>query len=57
MVWSNDFESWPMCLEDEETVHHLMIHCHFAHRVWSILLEMFGMEWVMPRIVEDLFLL
>ena len=34
----------PMCLEDEETVHHLLIHCPFAHRVWSTLFEMFGME-------------
>ena len=45
----------PMCLEDEETVHHLLIHCPFAHRVWSALFEMFGMEWVMPRTLEDLF--
>lgn len=46
---------FPMCLEDKETVYHLMIHCHFGHRVWSTLLEMFGIEWAMPRIVEDLF--
>ena len=45
----------PMCLEDEEMVHHLLIHCPFAHRVWSKLFEMFGMEWVMPRTVEVLF--
>ena len=45
-----------MCLEDEETVHHLLIHCPFAHRVWSALFEMFGMECVIPRIVEDLFI-
>ena len=44
-----------MCLEVEEKVHHLLIHCPFAHRVWSALFEMFGMEWVMPKTVEDLF--
>ena len=33
-----------MCLKDEETVHHHLIHCSFAHRVWSVILMMFDMQ-------------
>ena len=47
---------YPMCLKDEELVHHLTIHCPFAYRVWIAILDMFGMQWVMPRAVDDLFL-
>lgn len=45
-----------MCLEAKETVHHLLIHCQSAYRVWMVIINMFEMEWVMPRIIEDLFL-
>ena len=38
----------PMCLKDEEKVHHLLIHCSFAHRVRSAILLIFDMQWVMP---------
>ena len=46
----------PMCLKDEETVHHLLIHCNFAYRVCVVVFKLFDIEWVMPRSVEDLFL-
>ena len=46
----------PMCLKDEETVHHLLIHCQFAYRVWMVVINMFEMKWVMPRTVADLFI-
>lgn len=36
----------PKCLKNEETVHHLMIHCIFAHRVCSAILNMLDMHWV-----------
>ena len=45
-----------MCLKEEETVHHLLIHCKFACKVWSFALNCFDMKWVMPGTVEDLFL-
>eukprot|EP00268_Persea_americana_P048803 TRINITY_DN5184_c4_g1_i1.p2 TRINITY_DN5184_c4_g1~~TRINITY_DN5184_c4_g1_i1.p2 ORF type:complete len:121 (-),score=5.70 TRINITY_DN5184_c4_g1_i1:400-762(-) len=34
-----------MCLKDEESVHHLMIHCLFSYRVWIAILAMFGIQW------------
>ena len=37
-------------------MHHLMIHCFFASIVWSAIIKMFEMEWVMPRTVDDLVL-
>eukprot|EP00268_Persea_americana_P013258 TRINITY_DN15784_c0_g2_i1.p1 TRINITY_DN15784_c0_g2~~TRINITY_DN15784_c0_g2_i1.p1 ORF type:complete len:214 (-),score=16.90 TRINITY_DN15784_c0_g2_i1:200-841(-) len=46
----------PMCLKDEETVHHLFIHCQFACKVWYFVLQCFDVNWVMPMNVEELFL-
>ena len=42
----------PTCLKEEETVHHLFIHCQFACKVWYFVLQCFDMNWVMPRTVE-----
>ena len=35
--------SFPMCLRDEETVNHLLIHCNFAYNVWVALFARFDM--------------
>lgn len=45
----------PLCLTDEETVNHLLIHSSFATRIWSSVLYRFGVQWVMPRIISELF--
>ena len=45
-----------MCLKDEETAHHLLIHCQVTNKVWTAMLKFFYMSWVMPKTVEDLFL-
>lgn len=34
----------PICLNGEETVHHLLIHCHHAHKVWTAVINLFDME-------------
>ena len=44
-----------MFLKDEESVHHLTIHCPFDYRVWIAILDKFVMQWVMPRAFDDLF--
>lgn len=46
----------PMCLKDEEALHHLSIHCQFACRVWMVIVNMFEMKWVMPRTIAYLFI-
>ena len=44
----------PMC-QDEESVHHLLIHCVLSRKVWSAILKVFDMQWVMPLKVAYLF--
>lgn len=34
----------PICLNGEETVHHLLICCHHAYKVWTAVINLFDME-------------
>ena len=34
----------PLCLRDEESVHHLTIHCFFAYRVWIVFINLFDVN-------------
>ena len=43
-----------LCCCDGETVDHLLLHCKFAHALWSEVFLMFGLQWVMPRMVVSL---
>lgn len=45
---------FPMFLA-KETPNHLLIHCQLAMRVWMAVLNRFAVNWVMPRIVSELF--
>jgi hypothetical protein len=44
-----------MCLRDGESVDHLFLHCSMAADLWSLVFGLFGVQWVMPRSVLDLF--
>ena len=44
-----------LCLAAEETVDHLLLHCEWAWRLWSDMFRLFGVQWVMPQTVFDLF--
>lgn len=44
----------PLCLNDEEMMHRLLIHCPFAHDVWSAIINMFDINWVMPGTIVQL---
>jgi hypothetical protein len=44
-----------MCKRNGESVDHLFLHCSVARDMWSMVLGMFGVHWVMPRSVLDLF--
>jgi hypothetical protein len=44
-----------MCKRDGESVDHLLLHCDVTSALWSILFSHFGMSWVMPKRVIDLF--
>lgn len=42
-----------MCKHDAESVNHLLLHCDVARELGSLILAMFGMEWVFSRTVGD----
>ena len=43
-----------LCRCKEEIVDHLLLHCKFAHTLWSEFFLLFGVQWVMPKIVVTL---
>jgi hypothetical protein len=43
-----------MCNKSWESIDHLLIHCEVAKKLWSSILKMFAIDWVMPRRVRDL---
>jgi hypothetical protein len=43
-----------MCKEDRESIDHMFLHCKVARELWDTVLNLFGMNWVMPRRVVDL---
>ena len=43
-----------MCFCFAESVDHLLIHCPVAYSLWVQMLQVFGIQWVMPSSVESL---
>jgi hypothetical protein len=43
-----------MCKKSGESIEHLFLHCEVARDLWSYILTLFGVEWVMPRMVLEL---
>jgi len=41
-----------MCLEEEESVDHLLMHCRWASSLWDLSLSLMGASWVQPPIGE-----
>ena len=37
-----------LCLEQEETMDHLLIHCIKTRSLWELLFSLFGVTWVNP---------
>uniref|UniRef100_A0A2N9GE37 Reverse transcriptase domain-containing protein n=1 Tax=Fagus sylvatica TaxID=28930 RepID=A0A2N9GE37_FAGSY len=44
-----------MCKQSGESVDHLFLHCLVASDLWSMVFGLFGVQWVMPHTVLDLF--
>ena len=38
-----------MCKRNGESVDHLFLHCPFTMDLWSMVLGLFGVSWVMPH--------
>jgi hypothetical protein len=43
-----------MCKKSGELIEHLLLHCKVARDLWSYILTLFGVEWVIPRKVLEL---
>ena len=43
-----------LCCCNAESVDHLLLFCLVAHSLWMYMLQLFGIDWVMPGSVEDL---
>ena len=43
-----------MCYCNAEYVDHLLLFCPIAHSLWMYMLQLFGIEWVMPGLVVGL---
>ena len=43
-----------MCCCSVESVDHLLIHCPVAYSLWVQMLQVFGIQWVMPGSVDNL---
>lgn len=46
--------SCQFCQFEDEVVSHLLLWCPFAWRVWSCVMDWWGLRWAMPQNVEDL---
>ena len=42
-----------LCCRNAESVGHLLLFCSIAHSLWMYILQLFGIEWVMPGSVVD----
>ena len=49
----NELSSCFVCLEEEETVDHLLIHCSWVSSLWHLSLSLMAVRWVQPCSVED----
>jgi len=43
-----------LCKKSGESIDHLLLHCEITRDLWSYILTLFGVEWVIPRSVLEL---
>ena len=44
-----------MCKRDGESMDHLLLHCPIAYELWTMVFCLFGIEWIMPKRVINMF--
>jgi len=45
----------PICLVEEESVDHLILHCHKHWIIWSKIIKWWGLSWCCPKNLSGLF--
>lgn len=45
---------WCLCKKSGESIDHFLLHFEIARDLWSYILILFVVEWVMPRTVLEL---
>ena len=44
-----------VCKKNAKTTDHLLLHCDSASELWNLVFSIFGVQWVMPGSVRELF--
>ena len=44
----------PMCGQEDETVHHLFIHCTCVSGLWHLSFALLGVDWVQPHTSREM---
>ena len=42
-----------LCLSEEESIDHILLHCVLARRLWNLLFSLFGVSWVLLYSVRE----
>jgi hypothetical protein len=52
--WKIIVVDWCYMCKSRKTVNHLLLHCNIVSALWYYICSLFGLAWVMPRLVRDL---
>ena len=42
-----------MCKKSGKSIDHLLLHCEVAVKVWNMVWQLFGVNWVMPGNMKE----
>ena len=42
-----------LCGQNEEPIHHILMHCPVVSPLWDLFISLIGFSWVFPKTVKD----
>ena len=42
-----------LCDRDEESIHHILLHCPMVSPLWDLFFSLIGFSWVFPKTIKD----